>query len=108
MRRAQFAAVAPRMCRVKFYSLGIALLAGSIPVLADTPALIHRIRTAGCYCLCEESQQQAGCVKMCDSKRTAPRWWSKTCAKPHMQTPAQDSHAGPRFPRPGRAEHAQL
>jgi hypothetical protein len=108
MRGSHFTAVALRMPRLKLYCLGIALLAGSLPTLADTPALIHRIRTAGCYCHCEESHRRAGCVKMCDMKRVAPRWWSTTCTKPHMQTPAQDSHAGPRFSRPGRAEHAQL
>ena len=96
------------LARRQFYGLGMALLACCAPLLADTPALVRKVRVEGCYCHCEASHGSAGCVKLCDSKRNAPRWWVTTCAKPHMQTPAVDSNAGPRFPRPGRAEHAQL
>jgi hypothetical protein len=92
----------------KLWGAGMVFLACSLPVLADTTTLLKKVNAGGCYCHCEESHRRAGCVKMCDSKRIAPRWWTTTCAKPHMQSPAEDSNAGPRFPHPGRAEHARL
>src|SRR5260370_24010975 len=88
--------------------LGITLLGCSLGLLADTAAMLRRVPAAGCYCHCAESRLRSGCIKMCDSKRYASRWWAKTCAKPHMQTPANNSNAGPTFPHPGRAEHAKL
>jgi hypothetical protein len=87
---------------------GIFVLACSLPLLADTPSLLRRVPAGSCYCHCAESKLHGGCVKMCDSKRYASRWRAARCAKPHMQSPARDSNAGPRFPHPGRAEHAQL
>jgi hypothetical protein len=108
MQRPLFTVLHLGLPRRGIYYLAIALLAASIPLLADTPVMLHRVRPAGCYCHCEEAHRRAGCVKICDTKKIAPRWWSTTCVKPHMHTPSQDSHAGPRFPRPGRAEHAQL
>jgi hypothetical protein len=84
------------------------LLAYSLPLFANTPSLLRGIPAGGCYCHCAESKLRGGCVKMCESKRYAYRWWATRCAKPHMSTPQRDSHAGPRFPHPGRAEHAQL
>ena len=80
----------------------------ALPLLADTPSLLRDIPTGGCYCHCAESKVRGGCVKMCESKKYAYRWWATSCAKPHMSTPRRDSHAGPRFPHPGRAEHAEL
>src|SRR5205085_12655612 len=71
-------------------------------------SLLRSVPAGGCYCHCAESRLRGGCVKMCDSKRYVSRWWATTCAKPHMQTPADNSHAGPRFAHPGRAEHARL
>ena len=88
--------------------LGIVYLAGSPTLLADTPALLRSIPASGCYCRCAESRLRGGCVKMCDSKRNASRWRAKKCAKPHMQTPADNPNAGPRFAHPGRAEHVRL
>ena len=88
--------------------LGICLLACKLPLLADTPSLLRRAPVGSCYCHCAESKASRGCVKMCESKRYANRWWATNCAKPHMHTPLHDSHAGPRFPHPGRAEHAEL
>ena len=88
--------------------IGMTILACSFSVLADTPALLRHVPAAGCYCHCAESNLRAGCVKMCDSKKHAPRPWSRSCAKPHLHTPARNSNAGPRFPHPGRAEHARL
>jgi hypothetical protein len=92
----------------RLVSLGITLLACAITLLADTPALLRRVPTGGCYCHCSESHRRGGCVKLCDAKRHASRWWATTCLKPHMHTPTDNSHAGPRFPHPGRAEHARL
>lgn len=92
----------------KLFCAGIALLAGTLAVFADTPGMIRSVTAGGCYCECDESHVRAGCAKMCDRKKYATRWWAKTCAKPHMQTPTDNSNAGPRFPHPNRAEHAQL
>jgi hypothetical protein len=92
----------------QLFSLGTLLLACSLGLLADTPALLRTVPAGGCYCHCAESRLRGGCVKMCDSKRYASRWRASKCAKPHMRTPDNNSHAGPRFPHPGRAEHAQL
>jgi hypothetical protein len=92
----------------KSFSAIFAILACSMTLLADTPGLLRSIPSGGCYCHCAESQAKGGCVKMCDSKKYPSRWWAKTCAKPHMQTPADNSNAGPRFPHPGRAERAKL
>ena len=86
----------------------ICLFACSLPLLADTPSLLQRLATGGCYCHCAESKLRGGCVKMCESKKYAYRWWATRCAKPHMSTPTRDSHAGPRFRHPGRAERAEL
>src|SRR5215510_3995479 len=87
---------------------GIALLGSSISVLANTPGLLRPIQTGGCHCGCAESRLRTGCVKLCDSRKPAFRLKAARCAKPHIQTPTRDSHAGPRFPHPGRAEHARL
>lgn len=93
---------------LRLLGLGVCLLAFSLPVIADTPGLLRHVTQSGCFCGCAASKAHGGCVKMCDSKRYASRWWARSCAKPHMQSPARDSHAGPRFPHPGHAEHAQL
>ncbi len=87
---------------------GILFLAGSLTLLADTPALLRSVPASGCYCQCAESHLRGGCVKMCESKRYASRWRATKCAKPHMHTPADNPNAGPRFPHPARAEHASL
>ena len=54
------------------------------------------------YVPCEEIDAADG-----HSKRFATRWWAKKCVK-HMQTPAGNPGAGPRYPHPGHAEHAKL
>jgi hypothetical protein len=92
----------------RLYVLSAIFLASSFTLLADTPALLRTVPAGGCFCHCTESHRRGGCVKMCDSKKNASRWWAIKCAKPHMQTPKNDSHAGPRFPHPGRSEHARL
>lgn len=97
-----------RLPILRLIGFGIIILSGSLTVLADTAALLRTTRTSGCFCHCAESKARGGCVKMCDSKRYVSRWWARTCAKPHMHSPVHDSHAGPRFPHPGRAEHVQL
>jgi|SRR5579859_2573263 len=93
---------------VRLFGTLICLLAGALPLLADTPSLLRRAPAGGCYCHCAESKAGGGCVKMCESKKYAYHWWATSCAKPHMSTPRRDSHAGPRFPHPGRTEHAEL
>jgi hypothetical protein len=108
MQRLFLTAVSRHFPRGRMLPLGVTLLACCSPLLADTSALLRSVRAGGCYCHCEEAHRRAGCVKICDSKKYVARWWATTCAKPHMQTPAQDSNAGPRFPHPGRAEHARL
>ncbi|HET9994957.1 MAG TPA: hypothetical protein VFQ18_06080 [Candidatus Acidoferrum sp.] len=108
MQRPFFITSPPRPSFWKLLCAGIVLFACSVTMLADTPALLRSVRSGGCYCHCAESRARGGCVKMCDSKKYPSRWWAKTCAKPHMQTPASNSNAGPRFPHPGRAEHAKL
>ena len=97
-----------RTSSFRLLSPALCLLAAALPLLADTPSLLRDIPTGGCYCHCAESKVRGGCVKMCESKKYAYRWWATSCAKPHMGTPRRDSHAGPRFPHPGRAEHAEL
>ena len=92
----------------RMYILGIAFLSCSLTLLADTPTLLRKVPAGGCFCHCAESRVRGGCVRLCDSKRFASRWWAIKCAKPRMHTPANNSNAGPRFPHPGRAEHAQL
>lgn len=86
----------------------ISFLSCALPLLADTPALLRSVPASSCYCRCAESKVRGGCVKMCESKKYAYRWWATTCAKPHMNSPLRDSHAGPRFPHPRRTEHAEL
>ena len=88
--------------------VGMIILACSISLLANTPASLRHVPAEECYCHCAESKLHGGCVKMCDSKKSASRVRSRSCAKPHLQTPAHNSNAGPRFPHPGRAEHARL
>lgn len=100
--------ISRRLSFLRLIGLTIILVGCSFSLLADTPALLRSTTTAGCFCHCAESKVRGGCVKMCDSKRYASRWWARTCAKPHMHSPVRDSHAGPRFSHPGRAEHAQL
>jgi len=84
------------------------LLTAALPLLANTPSLLRSAPTGGCYCHCPESKVRSLCVKMCESKKYASRWWATTCAKPHMSTPRRDSHAGPRYSHPRRTEHARL
>lgn len=45
---------------------------------------------------------------MCDLPKYLSRWWATSCAKPRMKAPADNHGAGPRYPHPDRAEHAQL
>jgi len=90
---------------LRLFGWGVCLLAGSLPLLANTPGLLRSFTPTGCYCNCAVPK---GCTKMCDSRKHAARWWANTCVKPHLQTPDRNSGAHPRLPHPGRAEHAQL
>lgn len=107
MRALRIGAYLRRKYSLRLLGSAICLLASALPLLANTPSLLRRVLMGGCYCHCAESQA-GGCIKMCESKKYAYRWWATSCAKPHMSTPRRDSHAGPRFPHPGRAEHAEL
>jgi hypothetical protein len=93
---------------LRFLASAVCFLACTLPLLADTPSLLRPATTGGCYCHCAESKVRGGCVKMCESKKYAYRWWATSCAKPHMSTPRRDSHAGPRYPHPHHTEHAEL
>jgi hypothetical protein len=101
-------AFALRRLARRWLGLGIAFLACSFTVLADTSALLRTVPVSRCYCHCSEAHSRGGCVRMCESKRNASRWWAISCVKPHMKPPAPNSNAGPRFPHPGRAEHVKL
>ena len=100
--------ITSRLPFLRLIGLAGTLLGCSLALLADTPALLRSTPVGGCFCHCAESKAHGGCVKMCDSKRYKSRARARSCAKPHMHSPLGDSHAGPRFPHPGRAEHAQL
>jgi hypothetical protein len=89
---------------VEFLVLIIA--ATTFSVLADSSGRVREINTGGCYCGCAQSKTSAGCIKMCELPKYASRWWAVTCAKPHMNTPAEKSGAGPRLPHPAKAERA--
>ena len=108
MRTSRNETLVRRSFSVRLLGAVICLLAGAFPLLADTPSLLRSIPTGGCYCHCAGSKVHGGCVKMCESKKYAYRWWATSCAKPHMSTPRGDSHAGPRYPHPRRSEHAKL
>ena len=108
MRTFRIGTLLRRKFSVRVLSSAICLLAGALTLLADTPSLLRPVPTGGCYCHCAESRVRGGCVKMCESKKYAYRWLATSCAKPHMSTPRRDSHVGPRFPHPRRAEHARL
>lgn len=108
MRTSSGETLVSRSFSVRLLGAIICLLAGALPLVADTPSMLRGIPTGGCYCHCAESKVRGGCVKMCESKKYAYRWWATSCAKPHMSTPRGDSHAGPRYPHPRRTEHAKL
>jgi hypothetical protein len=87
--------------------LAVALaLTASVSLFADTPARLRNVSAGSCYCCCSESRTKGGCVKMCELPKYASRWWATTCAKPHMQEPADNSNAGPHLHHPDHAEHA--
>jgi len=81
------------------------LLSGS--VFADGAAMLAH-RDAACYCHCGMSHARGGCVKMCETPKYASRWWATSCARHKSKVSHDASKAGPRFPRPGRAERAAV
>ncbi len=83
-----------------------ALLMGAAGILADSSGMLRRTTPPACYCGCSQSHASAGCVKICDSRRSGSRWSAATCAKSRIKTPAENPGAGPRFPRSDRAERA--
>lgn len=89
-------------------ALALCAFALLTPALADT-GTSRKPSAGGCYCGCSSRPARMGdCTKMCDLPRYSSRWWATTCAKPRMHSAPQDHDAGPRFPRPGRAERASL
>jgi hypothetical protein len=98
-----------RLCRLALWLFAeflILIVALTFSVLADTSGRVRQSTPAGCYCGCAQSKTSAGCAKLCELPKYASRWWAVSCAKPHMNTPTEKSGAGPRVPRPGRAERA--
>jgi hypothetical protein len=73
---------------------------------ADTLGRIEPAPQNGCYCHCSESHSRTGCVKMCELKKYASRWWATTCVKPRRPATIPNPGASPRLPHPDRAEHA--
>ncbi len=84
------------------------MLTACCTLFANTPGRLRGVPAGGCYCCCSESHAHSGCAKMCELPKYANRWWATTCAKPHLQKPADDSNAGPHLHHPDHAEHAQL
>ena len=108
MRTFRYGTLLRRRLSVRLLGSAACFLASAFSLLANTPSLLRPYPSGGCYCRCAESKVRGGCVKMCEPKKYAYRWWASSCAKPHLSTPRADSHAGPRFPHPGRTEHARL
>lgn len=81
---------------------------GSLMLSANTSTQLRTPSITTCYCHCAESRAHKSCVKMCDSPKFRSKNLAARCAKPRFQPPAENKDAGPRFPRPGRAERAQL
>jgi hypothetical protein len=92
----------------KLFGASILLFAGAISLAADTPGVLAGASTGECYCHCRASHGRMGCVKMCELKKYASRWWAISCAKPRIKPPADKSNAGPRLSHPDHAEHAKL
>ncbi|HXR32158.1 MAG TPA: hypothetical protein VN830_00510 [Verrucomicrobiae bacterium] len=88
-----------------FLELILAAAVMAFSVWADTSGRAKE-RNPGCYCGCAMSKTTAGCSKMCELPKYASRWWAVTCAKPRSNPPAENPGAGPRLPRPARAERA--
>lgn len=87
----------------------VCLLAlAAVPLPADTGGARRPISPAGCPCRCNQGKTHAGCSRMCDAPRRASRWGANSCAKPRIKPPAETPGAGPRLPRPARAERASL
>jgi len=83
----------------------LAVAVMTFSVWADTSGRAKEHKP-GCYCGCGMSKTTAGCSKMCELPKYASRWWAVTCAKPRANPPAESPGAGPRLPRPARAERA--
>ncbi len=75
---------------------------------ADMPPPVQGFAVSRCYCRCAEGRARIGCVKMCEIKKYASRWWATKCSRPRTKRPSDSHDAGPRLPHPGRAERASL
>jgi len=87
----------------------IACILGCTLILsANTPTELRSSTVGTCYCHCAEARAHRSCVKMCDSAKYSVRKRAASCVKPRLRLPAENHGAGPRYPRLGRAERAQL
>jgi hypothetical protein len=77
-----------------------------LSVWADSSAKLREVPAQRCYCGCAASKTSAGCAKMCELPKYASRRWAITCTKPRVRTPTENRDAGPRIPRPSKAERA--
>jgi hypothetical protein len=92
----------------KFFGASLLLLLAAFTLAADTPSPSASAQAGDCYCHCSASHARMGCVKMCELKKYASRWWAVSCAKPRIKPPADKSGAGPRLPHPDHAQYAKL
>src|SRR5260370_8188185 len=91
--------------RYRICFLGFIVLAGSLSLFADTPALLRTVPAGGCYCHCAESHARGGCVKLFLSKLSSPPLRAKKSAEPHTPTPATQPTPAPTHPPPRPPAH---
>jgi len=92
----------------RLFLAGVALLAMTWSLFADTPRRLHAVQSPGCYCRCAPSRGLGSCVKMCEMPKYASRWWAVSCRKPHGRSAGDSPDAGPHLHHRDRAEHARL
>ena len=88
--------------------LVVCFLTFATALSADTPPPQQGFAVSRCYCRCAEGRARVGCVKMCEIRKYASRWWATKCSKLRIKRPSDSHDAGPRLPHPGRAERASL
>jgi hypothetical protein len=98
----------PRLRRrfIASFSIAATLLLLGVSLRADATKSLPKEPMPKCYCGCAVSHTRGGCVRMCELKKYAARWWATNCAKHRGNPPADTRGAGPRYPHPGRFERA--